>query len=129
MSTPGGSVLSTLVRDGAIAGLAVHCDKQQLYFFTDGEHYKVGISADPAGRLQQLQTGHPKKLRSLFRLTLPERADVAAIEKAFHVALAPWKTSGGREWFVADEGSEKVLRACLKEEVVRKLGCTIMVLE
>jgi len=40
-----------------------------VYFITDGEFMKIGISVNPKKRLQSIQTGHPKKLRiaALFK--------------------------------------------------------------
>ncbi|MGJ7042107.1 mRNA-degrading endonuclease YafQ of YafQ-DinJ toxin-antitoxin module [Shinella sp. BE166] len=33
-----------------------------VYFISDGEHVKIGLSRQPRKRLSSLQTGHPKRL-------------------------------------------------------------------
>lgn len=63
-----------------------------VYFISDGEAVKIGISKNPTKRLAQLQTGHPRRLSILA--TLPGGADE---EMQLHGRFREHRLHG--EWF------------------------------
>lgn len=69
-----------------------------IYIITDGENYKIGVSKkDPAARLKQLQTGHPKTLSIYSTFKVP--ADqVFSLEKEAHRLVQQQYQKRG-EWF------------------------------
>lgn len=69
-----------------------------IYIITDGETYKVGISTDPAKRLDQLQTGSPKKLGIVETYKVPKEK-VFKLEKECHKSLQYRFVKRG-EWFM-----------------------------
>jgi len=58
---------------------------------------KVGISANPTGRLRELQVGSARKLMLCSMVMLDRRADAFGLEQEMHATLAEWGMSG--EWF------------------------------
>jgi len=68
-----------------------------IYIISDGDSYKVGISTDPAKRLEQLQTGSPKKLKVLETYEVP-KDKIFKIEKECHTTLQTKFIKRG-EWF------------------------------
>lgn len=63
-----------------------------VYFISDGEFVKIGYSANPDGRLGEIQTGSPKLLTLIA--TMPGDTE---LEQAFHYRFAEYRTVG--EWF------------------------------
>lgn len=81
---------SGLTEEDLIAGLPyLGC---YVYFITDGEFIKIGISVNPWKRLSSIQTGHPKKLRiaAIFKGGREE-------EFQLHGRFAEYRAHG--EWF------------------------------
>ena len=70
-------------------------DDTFVYFIHDGEHVKIGWSADPEQRMSSLSTGNPRPLRLLGAIRGSE-----SDEKNLHAALAPLRANG--EWFRAE---------------------------
>lgn len=69
--------------------------KQQFIYLIQAKNsnrFKIGIAADPANRLRQLQTGSPQKLE-LKAVVIGNRNT----EFSFHKKL--WKYNCGGEWF------------------------------
>lgn len=64
----------------------------KVYFISDGEAVKIGISKNPNRRLSQLQTGHPRRLTLVA--TLPGGLDE---EMQLHGRFRAHHLSG--EWF------------------------------
>lgn len=58
---------------------------------------KVGISANPWGRLKSLQTGAPFRMAIAATFWTPSRDIARALETAFHTVKATHRTNG--EWF------------------------------
>jgi hypothetical protein len=67
---------------------------QYVYFIEDAESraVKVGIAAEPQTRLQELQTGNPRKLRLLGYIDGGHR-----LEQGIHFLLRHHRVRG--EWF------------------------------
>jgi hypothetical protein len=68
-----------------------------LYVISDGELVKIGVSKHPEKRLNQLQTGHPKKLKLLAQYDMPD-----IYEKRFHKQLWIFRARHNGEWFKID---------------------------
>lgn len=60
-------------------------------------HYKIGIAADVAKRLNQLQIGCPTRLHVFGVLPCKDRDHAFRIERELHEYFAPRRTVG--EWF------------------------------
>lgn len=58
---------------------------------------KIGIAADPVGRLAQLQTGNPNELSLHRKYLCPTREIAQVAEKLTHERLADHRLNG--EWF------------------------------
>ena len=65
---------------------------QEIYIIKQGEHYKIGYSKSPMGRMGKLQIGSPVELQMIYRCP-GTRAD----EKSLHRILDYWRVNG--EWF------------------------------
>ncbi len=65
-----------------------------LYFIRSGQYVKIGVSANPLGRLRQVQTGNPIEAE-LLAVCPGGKDDEAAIHRAFQ----QHRVSG--EWFRA----------------------------
>jgi hypothetical protein len=68
---------------------------------------KIGISADPRGRIASLQTGHPQPLRLLKAIRCRTTADARAVERDLHIHFERQRMNG--EWF--DLSDRQVRRA------------------
>jgi hypothetical protein len=83
--------------------------RQELYIISAGgsTRVKIGISANPKSRLQEMQTG------SAFPLELVSVVPVrsAESEREAHSILAPWRCQG--EWFDLGE-SAPIFRKCAR---------------
>lgn len=81
--------------------------RQYVYFIEAGKDgpIKIGVTADPLARLNDLQTGNPFKLKVIGAVS-------AGVEReaALHKELAAWRME--REWF---QRSEEVLAAMERE--------------
>lgn len=56
-----------------------------VYFIAAGATpIKIGLSNDPKGRMQELQTAHYKRLRMLFTIRCHSREQAFELERAFH---------------------------------------------
>lgn len=67
---------------------------QRLYFITDGEFIKIGISDDPRFRLKGMQTGSP---RTLYLEYCGNTADAYVQEQYLHNKFKHLRVRG--EWF------------------------------
>lgn len=75
--------------------------KYHLYAIGDGECVKLGVSTDVGKRLNSMQTGHPKKLKVLWKFFVGrERAPAFKAEKKLHKYCKKFKLRG--EWFKGD---------------------------
>jgi hypothetical protein len=86
-------------------------DLSVIYAIECGPYFKVGITRDPARRLEQMANLNPHDARIvMFRVVDKHRARV--IEMMTHGALAEWHHRG--EWFTAPikEIRRAVFRAC-----------------
>jgi len=72
--------------------------KYHLYAIGDGECVKLGVSTNIGNRLNSMQTGHPKKLRVLWKFYIGrERKPAYSAEKKLHRLCKKHKLRG--EWF------------------------------
>jgi hypothetical protein len=73
-------------------------DKKYVYIITDGQFYKIGLSANPARRLRQLQTAVPRRLKLLA--AYPATAKMAPkLEQQLHKMLWQRQARFRGEWF------------------------------
>jgi hypothetical protein len=81
---------------------------QYVYFIIDGHnHVKIGVSSGKIeGRLSQLQTGNPFKLKMYERIFLNYTffLDAFDVEKAFHEKFKDYRLEG--EWFLFEPVKE-----------------------
>jgi len=70
-----------------------------IYLISDGELVKIGHSKHPTKRLNQLQTGHPKKLKliALFEWETKGKITERIMEGRIHYLLRQFHRNG--EWF------------------------------
>lgn len=70
-----------------------------IYVISSSENgpVKIGYSAKPEGRLKQLQTGYPAKLKLYFAEAIDNEKLARSIEKRVHANIGHRKLSG--EWF------------------------------
>ena len=66
-----------------------------VYLFSDGRFQKIGISANPAGRLQDLNTPLPLQLK--YSLCVGRRERALKIERLLHTHYRNRHVN--REWF------------------------------
>lgn len=90
-----------------------------LYMFMardgDGPMYvKIGVSEDPFSRVTQVQTGCPIRIIRAAMMKCMSRDQARKIEKAVHVDLSPFSSSG--EWFRFD-WSDKAQRGALNSAI------------
>lgn len=76
-----------------------------VYFITDGEYVKVGITKSLPSRLHQLQIANPKKLTVMFVANAETREDARTIESMIHEEFAIFHSHG--EWFGVTEDEIK----------------------
>lgn len=71
-----------------------------IYMLSDGTgFYKIGSTSRPImQRVAELQTGNPRKLDVVLRLSMDDMASLL-VEKAIHAWLAEHAAPGGEEWF------------------------------
>lgn len=69
-------------------------EKQYVYFVSDGEFVKIGVSKDVAFRLKKMQTSSPRVLKLLWCI---ETHAPYLIETALHTVLKSRRING--EWF------------------------------
>lgn len=75
--------------------------KYHLYAIGDGECVKLGLSNNVGRRLNDMQTGHPKKLKVLWKFFVGrERTPAYKAEKKLHRFCKKYKVRG--EWFRGD---------------------------
>ena len=58
---------------------------------------KIGISANPQGRLSGMQTGSPEALYLVYQSRPVARSMAVEVERMVHAHLAEWRLHG--EWF------------------------------
>lgn len=80
--------LNSIKPDKAKSVYIIQCPQTKLI--------KIGISADPLGRLSGLQTGYPFKL-NLLRVIESKKYTAKRLEKILHIALIDFRLEG--EWF------------------------------
>jgi len=84
-----------------------------IYLISDGELVKIGYSQNPIRRLNQLQTGHPKKLK-LIKIfdysTAPSHGKITEklMEKKIHYLLRRFKVRYNGEWFYFRDYSQLI---------------------
>lgn len=69
---------------------------EKLYIAVSNGWVKIGVSADPAGRVSDIQTGnpHPIELEKVVEHEHPRFA-----EEVLHHYFRGWRGDGGGEWF------------------------------
>lgn len=68
-----------------------------VYFVSDGEYIKIGISNNMKSRLSQLQTGNPKKLEVLCLIPVKNEISAKKLEQKLHIVYQRFSVCG--EWF------------------------------
>lgn len=68
-----------------------------VYFISDGEYVKIGISRNVKSRLSGLQTSNPKQLSLLHQIECIDSDYASLLEQAFHRNFDNFCVSG--EWF------------------------------
>ena len=68
-----------------------------VYFITDGEFVKIGVSAAPLMRMAELQGANARDLKLLYVIPMKDSDDAYKIEKYLHNAYAEHRMNG--EWF------------------------------
>ena len=71
--------------------------KAFVYFISDGEYVKIGKRDHQSNRLNDLQTGNPRQLTTLFEIPLISGKAANATEKHLHKAFGGYRKNG--EWF------------------------------
>lgn len=75
--------------------------KYHLYAIGDGESVKLGVSTNIGKRLNSMQTGHPKRLKVLWKFFVGrEKGPAYKAEKRLHRYCKKYKLRG--EWFKGD---------------------------
>ncbi len=88
--------------------------KYKLYAISDGEAVKLGISVNIGKRLKQIQTGHPKPLKVLWKLYAGATTGAAyKTERKLHRLCSKYRVRG--EWF-KPECMDLVREFTLKEK-------------
>lgn len=77
-------------------------EKQQkatwcVYFVSDGEYVKVGMTNKIESRFSALQTSNARKLELLFYIPLVAKEACCHVERMFHQAYSDYRVNG--EWF------------------------------
>lgn len=88
--------------------------KNCIYFIRDtgSRAVKIGVSADPKGRLKALQTASPTTLELT---SWREYENATAVERYLHRTFAHLRCNG--EWFVPDDALERVIAIAMVPEV------------
>ncbi len=68
-----------------------------IYFITDGEYTKIGMSNNPKERLAVLQVGNPKQLTVAYTLPYENRQHAKQVESLLHKVYEPYLIRG--EWY------------------------------
>ena len=68
-----------------------------VYALDDGYAVKIGFSSCPEARLAALQTGHPNKLRLVWKRAYPSRRKAANAERKLHTIHKAIRLRG--EWY------------------------------
>jgi len=81
-----------------------------IYLISDGELVKIGYSQNPTKRLNQLQTGHPKKLKLIRTFDYRSHGKITEklMEKRIHYLLRRFKVRYNGEWFYFSDYSELI---------------------
>lgn len=90
------------VSEGLVTG--THIEGQHVYFITDGEYIKIGISNDTRSRLKSLQTANARKLR--VAAIVPYGG--IELETELHLQFAHLRAKG--EWFKISKDLEKYIK-------------------
>lgn len=72
-----------------------------VYFITDGEYVKIGISNSLSLRISHLQIGNPRELKPLHIIPVSDLKEALALEKDLHNYFSKKKVRG--EWFSISE--------------------------
>lgn len=72
-----------------------------VYFITDGEFIKIGISNNIQKRINSIQTGNPKRLELLRSIECTFESHAINLEKLLHRALSEHRVKG--EWFAISQ--------------------------
>lgn len=72
-------------------------EKTYLYFASDGEFVKIGVSNSPTTRLIDLQIGNPRRLCILATYEFQWREEAHELEQYLHFRFRKFRLSG--EWF------------------------------
>lgn len=68
-----------------------------VYFISDGEFVKIGISKDVQKRLADIQVGNPKPVSVLFSIPVRSKSDALELECRLHNIYSDFAKCG--EWF------------------------------
>lgn len=79
-----------------------------VYFISDGEYLKIGISNNPESRLRTLQTSNARPLEIIHVIPTHSKESALSLEGQLHDRLAEHRLSG--EWFNMD-GYEAIQEA------------------
>lgn len=72
-----------------------------VYFITDGEYVKIGVSNSLSLRISHLQIGNPRELKPLHVIPVCDLREALALEKNLHNYFSKKKIRG--EWFDISE--------------------------
>ncbi len=68
-----------------------------VYFITDGEYIKIGISNNVASRFHALRTSNPKPLEILHTIECKDSFEAHGMERNLHKLFKDFRAAG--EWF------------------------------
>lgn len=84
---------------------------------------KIGVTTKIDHRLGAIQTGCPHEIRSVRHVLIPTGRMAYTCERDLLVAMAPFRSGGGTEWFRLDgEEARSGLNAALKAIIPRFAG-------
>lgn len=104
-----------------------------VYFITDGDYLKIGVSKDVERRIKQLQTAHGNKLKLIRKVKCQTRDSAFKSEKWLHDMFSLYRTDNenkSSEWFEINvlrsvmELSDKEIIRCKFRKSERSNPCT-----
>jgi hypothetical protein len=110
---PAPAVAVAVSRPGDVSVVA---GKRAVYFIQEGARgpIKIGVAADPVGRMHDFQVGNSRPLNLLLACDAPE-----GTERRLHARLASDRIRG--EWFRPTDAVHRALEACHEAYVVGPL--------
>lgn len=82
-----------------------------VYFISDGGFVKIGVASSFPSRVNQLQTGNPRKLFVMFVIKTETQKEAFAIESNQHKIFSEKQSIG--EWFDVTEND--IRKVCSKK--------------